>query len=92
MNRMKCRLMIFGMICLFKYSIMEANISVEKEIKHAFLAGRRLTSCSAAREFLTGDLRKYVSNLRKEGVPITDKWETSRNGKRYKVYYCEVEN
>lgn len=71
---------------------METNISVQAEIKMAFLSGRILTSCSAAREFLTGDLRKYVSNLRKEGVPIKDEWETSENGKRYKKYYYKAES
>lgn len=51
------------------------------------MRGGKLTSCKAARIFLTPDLRKYVSDFRKDGIPITDKWEVSKNGKRYKVYY-----
>ncbi len=66
---------------------MITSESVQKDIKQAFLSGRRLTSCVAAREFLTGDLRKYVSNLRREGLTIKDEWKTSKNGKRYKEYF-----
>lgn len=71
---------------------MEANRTVERAIKDKLISGQPLTSCGAALEFFTGDLRKYVSNLRKEGLEIKDKWETSKNGKRYKIYYCEAEN
>lgn len=56
-------------------------------VRSYFLRGGKLTACKAARLFLTPDLRKYVSDFRKDGIPITDKWEVSKNGKRYKIYW-----
>ena len=43
--------------------------------------GRYGTSC-----------RSRISELRAEGYPIDDYFETSPNGARYKVYYISQEN
>lgn len=64
-------------------------MSTEQRIKDFLMSGKKLTSCTAAKTFLTADLRKYISNLRADGMEIKDKWYESAKGKRYKVYYCE---
>lgn len=62
-------------------------MSTIQKIKEHFESGKTLTACEAAQRFLTPDLRKYVSDLRKDKVPIDDRWETSQKGKRYKIYF-----
>lgn len=62
-------------------------MSVEKQIKNALLSGEVLTSCTVAREFLTADLRKYISNLRKSGLAVRDRKKVGGNGKVYKEYF-----
>lgn len=56
------------------------------QIKASLLRGERMTVCSAAASYLTGDLRKYISRLRRSGLPILDTEKLSTNGK-YKEYY-----
>lgn len=67
------------------------NKSTKDKIKEMFLAGNVLTSCDTAAKFLTGDLRKFVSMLRREKLDIVDKWVTSENGKRFKRYWLKKE-
>ena len=35
----------------------------------------------------TGDARKITSRLRRKGMHITDRWQTSPDGARYKEYH-----
>jgi hypothetical protein len=60
--------------------------TTQDKIKDMFLSGQTLTSCGAAEQFITADLRKYISNLRKQGLDIVDKRVTSTAGKSYKEY------
>lgn len=62
------------------------EISKHDQIKSHLLAGHRITVCSAAANYFTGDLRKYISRLRRSGLPILDEIKLSKNG-RYKEYY-----
>lgn len=62
-------------------------MSTQQQIKQQLLEGKVLTSCEAARQFQTADLRKYISNLKEEGLNIRDEWVTSANNKRYKKYW-----
>lgn len=62
-------------------------MSTQDKIKDFLMSGNKLTSCTAAKKFLTADLRKYISNLRLSGMDIKDNWHESATGKRYKVYY-----
>ena len=48
----------------------ESNQSVKSQVRSMLFAGHSLTSCGAASAFITADLRKYVSVLKSEGVPI----------------------
>lgn len=66
---------------------MEENTSVKAKIKAYLQSGKILTSCTASREFLTADLRKYVSMLRNEGLKITDELVENGNKKRFKRYF-----
>lgn len=66
---------------------MSDTKSTKDKIKEAFKSGKILTSCGAAQDFLTSDLRKYISTLRGEGMDISDKVVTSTTGKKYKEYF-----
>ncbi len=65
--------------------------STKDKIKDMFLEGKVLTSCGASQDFLTADLRKYISDLRREGMKIIDKVITNKTKKRYKEYWLETE-
>ena len=65
--------------------------TTQDKIKEMFLRGDVLTSCGAAEQFITADLRKYVSNLRKQGLDIVGKRVTSTAGKSYKEYRLRIE-
>ncbi len=62
---------------------------LQKAILDHLENGYKLSVCTAAQQFLTGDLRKIISDLRKLGNPIKDDWKVSSTGKRYKIYYIE---
>lgn len=66
--------------------------TTKDKIKDLFLTGQTLTSCGAAKDFLTADLRRIITTLKKEGLDITDKWVTSKEGKRYKEYWLKRED
>lgn len=66
---------------------MEQNKSVKAQIKTYLQSGKILTSCTAAKEFLTADLRKYISVLRSEGLKISDELVENNNKKRFKRYF-----
>lgn len=66
--------------------------TTKDKIKQMFLSGQTLTSCDAAKEFITADLRKIISDLRKEGFDIVDKWVKSKEKKRYKEYRLRTED
>lgn len=66
---------------------MEENTSVKAKIKAYLQSGKILTSCTASKEFLTADLRKYVSMLRNEGLKIADELVENGNKKRFKKYF-----
>jgi len=68
---------------------MEQNTSVKAKIKAYLQSGKILTSCTASREFLTADLRKYVSMLRNEGLKIADELVENGNKKRFKRYFIK---
>ncbi|HEX2920924.1 MAG TPA: helix-turn-helix domain-containing protein [Bacteroidales bacterium] len=64
--------------------------SLHKQILDAFLAGERLSVVSALQRFRTIELRKFVSDIRKEGFPISDLWEKNPSTKkRFKVYFLD---
>lgn len=62
-------------------------MTTKDTIKNMFLSGHVLTSCGTAQSFISADLRKYVTLLRREGLNITDQWVTSDRGKRFKKYF-----
>ena len=62
-------------------------MSTQQLIKQQLLQGKILTSCTAAQQFLTADLRKYISNLRKTGMDIKDSVVVSPSGKWFKKYW-----
>lgn len=66
------------------------NQSTKNQIKNFLLSGKVLTSCTAAKEFLTADLRKYISMLRSEGLPISDRLIENNNKKRFKQYFINI--
>lgn len=74
---------------------MEAQVTPKnyhctiRQIERAFKAGKRMTSCGCAAEFQTADLRKIVSILRREGLPIKSITKVTQNGKRFNEYFVE---
>lgn len=70
---------------------MSIPSTTKDKIKQMFLDGHVLTSCGAAEQFVTADLRKYISTLRREGMNITDERVTSDTGKSYKKYWLKKE-
>lgn len=65
--------------------------TTKDKIKDLFLTGQTLTSCGAAKDFVTADLRKIISVLRAEQMNIVDKWVKSKEGKKYKEYWLRKE-
>ena len=61
-------------------------MGTREQIKNGLEAGKTLTVVDALNQYRTIDLRKYISDLRKEGMVINDRWVT-KNGKRYKEYF-----
>lgn len=51
-------------------------------------SGKKITVTKALYLFSTVDLRKYISDLRAEGHPITDEW-VQVEGKRFKRYFID---
>ena len=57
-------------------------------ILEALLNGEKLTVLGAISKFKTVELRKRLSELRREGFHIQDKWETNKQTKsKYKTYF-----
>lgn len=61
--------------------------TTKDKVKEMFQSGQILTSCGAAKDFLTADLRRIITTLKKEGMDIVDRWATSTTSKRYKEYF-----
>lgn len=56
----------------------------------AFLkAGCRITVLIVFRYISTLEARHYIAMLRKEGMPIKDRWLKSETGKRFKEWFLE---
>lgn len=59
-------------------------------ILKALVNGQRLTVLDAVRKFNTVELRKLVSELRRDGFKINDEWCVNKKTKsRYKVYFIK---
>lgn len=65
---------------------MRSTQTTKDKIKEMFLSGKILTSCGAAKDFITADLRKYITTLKREGLDIVDQWVQSESGKKHKEY------
>lgn len=59
-------------------------------ILKALINGQKLTVLSAVKKFNTVDLRKRISELRREGFKINDEWCVNNSTKsRYKSYWIK---
>ena len=60
-----------------------------KQILNILKSGKKLTSMDG---FMMGIVRltNRVNELRHSGHKIQDKWMTSKQGKRYKVYFMDA--
>ncbi len=57
-------------------------------ILQSLLEGKRLTTLDGMLKFKTTELRKRVSELRRLGYPIADKWIVNKKtNSRYKEYF-----
>lgn len=72
------------------HAISERKQGLHQIILKSFIEGQELSVVSALRQFHTIELRKIVSDLRRDGVPIGDRWETTPGKKRYKIYFLEA--
>ena len=63
-------------------------ISLEKKIKEQLENGRRITSISVLNSIGTTEIRYYIARLRKQGMPIVDKWIKKEN-KKFKEYWLQ---
>lgn len=61
-------------------------------IRQAFQRGEHLTTLTGNQVGHTVDFRKVVSELRDEGLPIKDYWEKASDGRKFKVYYLEMQS
>ena len=61
------------------------------KIRALMLTGVRVTTMSILFTIGTSELRKYLSDLRKEGLIIRDKW-IEKDGKHFKQYWIEIKN
>ena len=68
------------------------NKSPKLLIRQAFERGERLTTFTGNQIGHTVDFRKVVSELRDEGLPIKDYWEKASDGRKFKVYYLEMQS
>lgn len=64
----------------------EPKKSQKQLVWDALMTGRGFTSYELNKIAHTVDARKWISDLRKEGVPISDDFVTA-NGRRFKVYF-----
>lgn len=68
------------------------NESIRHQVMYDLLKGVRVTPLYGIMTYKTIDLRKRLSELRNEGMPIESKWEVNATtGKRYKVHYMTPE-
>lgn len=65
------------------------NKSPKLLIKRAF---ERLTTLTGNQIGHTVDFRKVVSELRDEGFQIKDYWEKAPDGRKFKIYYHEMQS
>lgn len=61
--------------------------TIISRIREAFSNGKELTTFTGNMIGRTVDFRKIVSVLRKEGMQIEDRWQTTQDGRRYKIYF-----
>lgn len=52
-----------------------------------FAKHKKITTWDCIRSFHYSRLSALIFNMKKAGVKITDEWEVSEKGRRYKVYY-----
>ena len=60
--------------------------TIKKAIITDLTNGKTLTVLDGLTLYRTIDLRKYISDLRKDGNLISDRWVKS-NGKKFKQYF-----
>lgn len=71
----------------FNYS---TSTSIKRKLLKALLMGEELTTLTGNHLASTVDFRKSISELRKKGYPIRDKWDTNpNNNKRFKRYFLD---
>lgn len=59
-------------------------------IKKHLLSGKKITVLEAVLKFETVDLRKRISEFRREGLKISDEWVVNKKTKsRYKIYFIK---
>lgn len=51
--------------------------------------GAKITVLTVFRYLSTLEARHYIAMLRKEGMPIKDRWLTNQNGKKFKEWFLE---
>lgn len=51
-----------------------------------------ITTMEAMKKLDITDPQHYIMVLRRKGYKITDQWETSKKGKRYKRYFLRKED
>lgn len=61
--------------------------STRTKIAEWLMAGGVMTSARAYTLYGTTELRVYIADLRKKGLPIEGTWVTEPNGYRYKEYH-----
>lgn len=69
---------------------MPSLFATQRETVLAYLIqGGGLSSFEAMTQLYIMDLPKRISELRADGYNISDRWEKTSNGKRYKRYFLE---
>lgn len=61
-------------------------MNIKKQMREDLEGGMTLTVLTGLKLYKTIDLRKYISDLKKEGMNIQSRW-VQRNKKRYKEYF-----
>lgn len=63
-------------------------LTTKDQLRNWLNAGNTITVLEATIILRTVDLRQYITQLRREGLPITDEWQTNeQTKKRFKKYW-----
>lgn len=68
------------------YPVNGKRPNLRRLVLEYLVDGQELTTLKGLQVFKTLDTRKVISDLRKAGIPIKDRWLFTPTGKKFKGY------